>query len=44
MVDLPHNILPANLMEQKFTPYQTDTRWIDWGPDDYAGVTFSNTG
>lgn len=28
----------------KFTPYQTDIRWIDWGPDDYAGVTFSNTG
>ncbi len=27
-----------------FTPYQTDIRWIDWGPDDYAGVTFSNTG
>jgi fructan beta-fructosidase len=28
----------------KFTPYQTDTRWIDYGPDDYAGVTWSNTG
>lgn len=28
----------------QFTPYQTDIRWIDWGPDDYAGVTFSNTG
>lgn len=28
----------------KFTPYQTDIRWIDFGPDDYAGVTFSNTG
>jgi fructan beta-fructosidase len=27
-----------------FTPYQTDTRWIDYGPDDYAGVTWSNTG
>lgn len=27
-----------------FTPFQTDTRWIDWGPDDYAGVTWSNTG
>jgi fructan beta-fructosidase len=26
-----------------FTPFQTDTRWIDWGPDDYAGVTWSNT-
>jgi fructan beta-fructosidase len=28
----------------KFTPYQTDTRWVDYGPDDYAGVTWSNTG
>lgn len=27
-----------------FTPYKTDTRWIDYGPDDYAGVTWSNTG
>lgn len=27
-----------------FTPYQTDTRWVDYGPDDYAGVTWSNTG
>jgi fructan beta-fructosidase len=27
----------------QFTPYQTDIRWIDWGPDDYAGVTWSNT-
>ena len=26
-----------------FIPYQTDTRWIDYGPDDYAGVTWSNT-
>lgn len=28
----------------KFTPYQTDTRWLDYGPDEYAGVTWSNTG
>lgn len=27
-----------------FTPLATDTRWIDYGPDDYAGVTYSNTG
>ncbi len=27
-----------------FTPFQTDARWIDYGADDYAGVTFSNTG
>lgn len=29
---------------RKFTPYDTDTKWIDYGPDDYAGVTFFNTG
>ena len=29
---------------KNFTPYQTDTRWIDYGPDDYAGVTWSNSG
>jgi len=27
-----------------FTPYGTDTRWLDYGPDDYAGITWSNTG
>jgi fructan beta-fructosidase len=27
-----------------FTPFQTDTRWIDYGADNYAGVTYSNTG
>ena len=27
-----------------FKTSQTDTRWIDYGPDDYAGVTWSNTG
>jgi fructan beta-fructosidase len=27
-----------------FTPFQTDTRWIDYGPDNYAGITWSNTG
>ncbi|MBS1526832.1 MAG: glycoside hydrolase family 32 protein [Bacteroidetes bacterium] len=26
-----------------FTPNNTDTRWIDWGTDEYAGVTWSNT-
>jgi fructan beta-fructosidase len=28
----------------KFTPIDTDTRWLDYGPDEYAGVTWSNTG
>ncbi|NTS43481.1 glycoside hydrolase family 32 protein [Flavisolibacter sp. BT320] len=27
-----------------FTPLQTDTRWIDYGPDNYAGITWFNTG
>ncbi len=27
-----------------FTPSDTLTRWADYGPDQYAGVTFSNTG
>jgi fructan beta-fructosidase len=29
---------------KQFHPFQTDTRWIDYGTDDYAGVTWSNTG
>ena len=28
----------------RFTPLQTETHWVDYGPDDYAGVTWSNTG
>lgn len=27
-----------------FTPDDTETKWIDYGPDDYAGITWSNTG
>ena len=27
-----------------FTPFDNDTKWIDYGPDEYAGVTWSNTG
>ena len=27
-----------------FTPFDTATRWLDHGPDNYAGVTWSNTG
>ncbi len=27
-----------------FTPFDTATKWIDYGTDDYAGVTWSNTG
>jgi fructan beta-fructosidase len=28
----------------KFTPYSTGTKWLDYGPDEYAGITWSNTG
>ena len=29
---------------KEFKPFATDTRWLDYGPDEYAGVTWSNTG
>jgi fructan beta-fructosidase len=28
----------------RFTPIDTSTRWLDYGPDEYAGITWSNTG
>ncbi|GAA4466489.1 glycoside hydrolase family 32 protein [Nibrella saemangeumensis] len=27
-----------------FKPYSTQTKWMDYGTDNYAGVTFANTG
>ena len=27
-----------------FTPVDDKTRWLDYGPDEYAGVTWGNTG
>ena len=27
-----------------FTPFNTKIKWVDYGPDEYAGVTWSNTG
>ncbi|MGA0557085.1 glycoside hydrolase family 32 protein [Larkinella sp. VNQ87] len=27
-----------------FKPYSTDIKWMDYGTDNYAGVTFANTG
>ena len=27
-----------------FKPYSSKTKWMDYGTDDYAGVTFANTG
>jgi fructan beta-fructosidase len=29
---------------KEFIPYNTDIKWLDYGPDDYAGVTWSDTG
>ena len=29
---------------KNFTTIQKNTKWIDYGPDNYAGVTWSNTG
>ena len=28
----------------QFKPFTTDTKWLDYGPDEYAGVTYANTG
>lgn len=28
----------------KFIPFDNETRWLDYGPDEYAGVTYANTG
>ncbi|MEN9884363.1 MAG: hypothetical protein RLZZ420_1580 [Bacteroidota bacterium] len=28
----------------RFVPQSTQTQWLDYGPDEYAGVTWSNTG
>jgi fructan beta-fructosidase len=29
---------------KKFTPLNDKTKWADYGPDEYAGVTWANTG
>jgi fructan beta-fructosidase len=34
----------GNFDGKTFTPLNTATKWIDYGPDDYAGVTWGNTG
>jgi len=34
----------GNFDGHSFTSFDTISRWIDFGPDDYAGVTFNNTG
>ncbi|WP_413669581.1 glycoside hydrolase family 32 protein [Mucilaginibacter sp. Mucisp86] len=34
----------GNFDGNKFSPLDSDTRWLDYGPDEYAGITWSNTG
>lgn len=34
----------GNFDGHNFVPFDTETRWVDYGPDEYAGVTWSNTG
>jgi len=34
----------GNFNGSKFTPMDSKTRWLDYGPDEYAGITWSNTG
>lgn len=29
---------------KRFLPYSKEIKWLDYGPDEYAGVTWSNTG
>ncbi|HJS55705.1 MAG TPA: glycoside hydrolase family 32 protein, partial [Chitinophagaceae bacterium] len=29
---------------KNFSPFSTATKWLDYGPDEYAGVLWSNTG
>ncbi len=32
----------GNFDGHKFVPDETEIKWVDWGRDDYAGVTWSN--
>lgn len=34
----------GNFDGKTFTPNDTTTKWLDYGPDNYAGVTWSGTG
>lgn len=34
----------GNFDGSKFTAFSTETKWLDYGPDNYAGITWSNTG
>ncbi|CAF4628244.1 unnamed protein product, partial [Rotaria sp. Silwood2] len=34
----------GNFDGSTFIPFNTTIKWIDYGPDEYAGITWSNTG
>lgn len=34
----------GNFDGKNFIPADTATRWLDYGPDEYAGITYENTG
>lgn len=34
----------GNFDGRQFVPFNTHTKWIDYGPDEYAGITWANTG
>jgi len=34
----------GNFDGKSFLPQSTETKWLDYGPDEYAGVTWCNTG
>ena len=34
----------GNFDGKDFKPFSTKIKWLDYGPDEYAGVTWSNTG
>ena len=34
----------GNFDGKTFTPSSTKTKWVDFGKDNYAGVTYANTG
>jgi fructan beta-fructosidase len=29
---------------KNFSPYSSEAKWLDYGPDEYAGITWENTG
>ena len=43
MVEAEPNILWVILMESTFTSDQKEYKWLDWGTDNYAGVTYNDT-